>query len=255
MSKRNRKPFRGEINIFYFFLVALAIHLSFFIVKNYSVKGESNIGLRSNSAPISVQVKSETFKKPRPSVASAPQEEVKPEEVENTKEVKKEFESKIKDKKKEIKKKKKKKKTPQKKIEGKKEENQQKNTDSTPERPKNVPTDPNSDQDFLSGNFSIGTDGVVTASSADGIDYHILKQVDPEYPAQAKRVRYSKKVVVTVKFLVNLQGQIEDIKIIKSHKKLGFDKAVVTALKHRSEERRVGKECLRLCRSRWSPYH
>ena len=30
------------------------------------------------------------------------------------------------------------------------------------------------------------------------------------------------------------------------------------AIKHwmvRSEERRVGKECLRLCRSRWSPYH
>ena len=27
------------------------------------------------------------------------------------------------------------------------------------------------------------------------------------------------------------------------------------AVTHRSEERRVGKECLRLCRSRWSPYH
>ena len=26
-------------------------------------------------------------------------------------------------------------------------------------------------------------------------------------------------------------------------------------LKQRSVERRVGKECLRLCRSRWSPYH
>ena len=26
-------------------------------------------------------------------------------------------------------------------------------------------------------------------------------------------------------------------------------------LSFRSEERRVGKECLRLCRSRWSPYH
>jgi large subunit ribosomal protein L6 len=25
--------------------------------------------------------------------------------------------------------------------------------------------------------------------------------------------------------------------------------------KKRSEERRVGKECRRLCRSRWSPYH
>ena len=28
-----------------------------------------------------------------------------------------------------------------------------------------------------------------------------------------------------------------------------------TVDKARSEERRVGKECLRLCRSRWSPYH
>ena len=28
-----------------------------------------------------------------------------------------------------------------------------------------------------------------------------------------------------------------------------------TAAQPRSEERRVGKECLRLCRSRWSPYH
>ena len=27
------------------------------------------------------------------------------------------------------------------------------------------------------------------------------------------------------------------------------------SLDTRSEERRVGKECLRLCRSRWSPYH
>ena len=31
---------------------------------------------------------------------------------------------------------------------------------------------------------------------------------------------------------------------------------VITMLQNpRSEERRVGKECLRLCRSRWSPYH
>ena len=29
----------------------------------------------------------------------------------------------------------------------------------------------------------------------------------------------------------------------------------VIAAVERSEERRVGKECLRLCRSRWSPYH
>ena len=30
---------------------------------------------------------------------------------------------------------------------------------------------------------------------------------------------------------------------------------VFDGYKVRSEERRVGKECLRLCRSRWSPYH
>ena len=30
---------------------------------------------------------------------------------------------------------------------------------------------------------------------------------------------------------------------------------VPACLNRRSEERRVGKECLRLCRSRWSPYH
>ena len=30
---------------------------------------------------------------------------------------------------------------------------------------------------------------------------------------------------------------------------------IVNEGKQRSEERRVGKECLRLCRSRWSPYH
>ena len=30
---------------------------------------------------------------------------------------------------------------------------------------------------------------------------------------------------------------------------------LVHSIVTRSEERRVGKECLRLCRSRWSPYH
>jgi 16S rRNA (cytosine967-C5)-methyltransferase len=33
------------------------------------------------------------------------------------------------------------------------------------------------------------------------------------------------------------------------------DAAVRAAPARRSEERRVGKECRRLCRSRWSPYH
>src|SRR3546814_10576881 len=31
--------------------------------------------------------------------------------------------------------------------------------------------------------------------------------------------------------------------------------AAVAVVDHRSEERRVGKECVSTCRSRWSPYH
>ena len=36
---------------------------------------------------------------------------------------------------------------------------------------------------------------------------------------------------------------------------LTSDGACIDVESDRSEERRVGKECERLCRSRWSPYH
>src|SRR3546814_10478376 len=35
----------------------------------------------------------------------------------------------------------------------------------------------------------------------------------------------------------------------------GFDGRTSAIAHGRSEERRVGKECVRTCRSRWSPYH
>ena len=38
-------------------------------------------------------------------------------------------------------------------------------------------------------------------------------------------------------------------------KQLFQQRQVIYSETERSEERRVGKECLRLCRSRWSPYH
>src|SRR3546814_1821941 len=34
-----------------------------------------------------------------------------------------------------------------------------------------------------------------------------------------------------------------------------MDREVTPTLRIRSEERRVGKECVSTCRSRWSPYH
>src|SRR3546814_8991076 len=36
---------------------------------------------------------------------------------------------------------------------------------------------------------------------------------------------------------------------------LAYNLNGVRTLKHRSEERRVGKECVSTCRSRWSAYH
>src|SRR3546814_12657541 len=40
--------------------------------------------------------------------------------------------------------------------------------------------------------------------------------------------------------------------VIEAPRKSG---AMITARLARSEERRVGKECVSTCRSRWSPYH
>ena len=44
----------------------------------------------------------------------------------------------------------------------------------------------------------------------------------------------------------------------KAGLKLNIQKTEIMAsglIKSRSEERRVGKECVHVCRSRWSPYH
>src|SRR3546814_8186237 len=47
------------------------------------------------------------------------------------------------------------------------------------------------------------------------------------------------------------------IESIDNHdlQKLGDKLALATLQQARSEERRVGKECVSTCRSRWSPYH
>ena len=44
-------------------------------------------------------------------------------------------------------------------------------------------------------------------------------------------------------------GIIRDLILNKPNKDIDL------VVKNRSEERRVGKECVSLCRSRWSPYH
>ena len=80
-------------------------------------------------------------------------------------------------------------------------------------------------------NFIENSDGTYTAVSSKGIDFKILKEISPDYPRQAEMARYNKTVIVEAKFLVGTDGSVEDIKIIKSHEKFGFDKEVISALK------------------------
>jgi glycosyltransferase involved in cell wall biosynthesis len=49
-----------------------------------------------------------------------------------------------------------------------------------------------------------------------------------------------------------LRGQAP---IVYGSRILKKDNPICSLRHYRSEERRVGKECRRLCRSRWSPYH
>ena len=64
--------------------------------------------------------------------------------------------------------------------------------------------------------------------------------------------RGSKKMVIELeeKFKLRKAEIFATIKKYVTEANMNISDTVI-----RSEERRVGKECLRLCRSRWSPYH
>lgn len=96
-----------------------------------------------------------------------------------------------------------------------------------------APTKKTSGSSILSGDKILQNngDGTYTALSNNGIKYKIIKEIAPDYPKQAETIRYRKKVIVKAKFLVDEKGEVQNITIVQSHKKLGFDDAVISALK------------------------
>lgn len=209
-----------------YILFSLLFHLSFFIfLKNYQHLGNENF---NKVVPITFVA---TKSSPNPgSPIVAPHEVEKKEEkkIEPKKEEKKiekkEIKSKVADKKEKKVEEKVQEKTEEQNSEQSKEDtNQNTNTEESNKKTEDSP--------FSGSNFMNDGDGGYIALSSEGINYEILNEVEPEYPSQAEMIGYSERVVVSVKFLVGLKGEISKIEITKSHAKLGFDDEVKKAIK------------------------
>lgn len=218
-----------------YILISLLFHLSFFIfLKNYQHLGNENY---NKVVPITFVA---TNSSPNPgSQIVAPQEPKKKEEKKSEpKKEEKKIEKKIE--KKEIKSKvaDKKEKKVEEKIQEKTEEinseqdkNKEEDVKDTNEDGNAKGTDKNTGSNLFGSNFVNDGDGGYIALSSEGIKYEILNEVEPEYPSQAEMIGYSERVVVSVKFLVGLKGEVTNIEITRSHEKLGFDNEVKKAIK------------------------
>lgn len=224
MNKYNLK----EYNITFFLIVAIIIHLLLFVVKKhicvdtpkdrevlkiqvFQKKEGSSFGTPSKAPEKIVQPKKEIVKK------ETPKKEVVKKDVAK-KEVKKE--------------------TPITKsmVQSKeviKEETKTSSSCGSSETSTSSSNIESSQQSGDGGSFGSNftySDGVYTANSAEGIEYKIIKEIEPDYPLQALKINYKKVVKVKAKFLVGLNGSVERVEIINSHKKLGFDDEVRKAL-------------------------
>lgn len=64
-----------------------------------------------------------------------------------------------------------------------------------------------------------------------GIGYKIKKEIEPQYPIMAKKANFKKEVVIQTKFLVGLNGRVEEIIFLDNFTSYGFRKEVEKALK------------------------
>lgn len=64
-----------------------------------------------------------------------------------------------------------------------------------------------------------------------GIGYKIKREVEPNYPIMAKKANFKKEVVIKTKFLVGLNGKVEEVIFLDNFTSYGFRKEVEKALK------------------------
>ena len=83
---------------------------------------------------------------------------------------------------------------------------------------------------------------LLVAAAPHRADGQIWKKIK-----EAAKAKVEAQKTKAATHLVEAAGTVVDSSLEKSGR--GVDSAV------RSEERRVGKECCLVCRSRWSPYH
>lgn len=86
------------------------------------------------------------------------------------------------------------------------------------------------DGDGLGEGFINNGDGSYTVDSPEGLSYKILKKVDPDYPEEAKEANYTDTIRVRTRFLVGVNGRIEQIEFMNSVPNLGFREAATQAL-------------------------
>ena len=86
-----------------------------------------------------------------------------------------------------------------------------------------------------------------------GLDYGITGEGEQPFAALVARLAAGSNDTAGIRHLMSREVRTPTAGL---HRKEFLDLTQnVQPDRRRSEERRVGKECLRLCRSRWSPYH
>ncbi|MGL4641761.1 MAG: energy transducer TonB [Cetobacterium sp.] len=217
-----------------FVIYSIALHIFIFIFgfslninKNYEI---DNIGNDFNTPSISVNFNS--FQPSEPVQEQTQIEEIQEEIIEEVPKPEPIPEPKVEEKKLEVikkepeKKVEKPKKIPEKKIPKKEITEDKKTTKKSESQQSKAPSNNSDDLIELSqGVFAAKNQGV------QGLTYSFISQPDPDYPLAAKRISYNKEVSIKVRFLVGLNGEIEEVKFYNNKDSLGFQNEVEKTLK------------------------